>query len=97
MDGQVLLLLLSIYYFILLLFNYLYNINIALHWAVFANSPIIVRYLLDECVANRNIKCYHNKKPYHLAIFKKYGECEGLLLDKKMKMSLASGDHYTDL
>jgi ankyrin repeat protein len=65
----------------------------ALHWAVFADSPAAIVYLLDVLVANRDIKDHERKKPYHLAAFLKYGDCESVLMDKHMKMAVAVGDH----
>lgn len=65
----------------------------ALHWAVYANSRNAILYLLDVLVADRDIKCNERKKPYHLAVFLKHGECEAVLMDNKMKMAVATLDH----
>ena len=35
----------------------------ALHWAVYANSPGAVEYLLHELMADRHIRCIQKKKP----------------------------------
>ena len=64
----------------------------ALHWAVFANSPVVIDYLLEVLVANRNVRDVDKKKPYHLASFLNYGDCEAILIDSKMKMAIATGD-----
>ena len=56
--------------------------------------PNNIRYLLDTCVANKNIKCYKKKKPYHLAVYLHYGDCESVLIDKKIEMAIAAGDQF---
>ena len=68
--------------------------TVALHWAVYANSMDILEYLLDTCVVNRNIRCYNKKKPYHLASFMNRGDCEAILMDKKIEMAIATGEEF---
>ncbi len=66
----------------------------ALHWAVYADAPNVIAYLLDVCVANRNLRCYKKKKPYHLAVFMQYGDCEAILIDRKIEMAIAAGEGH---
>ena len=67
-------------------------IYIALHYAVYSNSPDICSKLVDEG-ANRNVRDINKKKPMHLAIFKDYGLCCAVLQDLKSKLAMATGDN----
>lgn len=65
---------------------------IALHYAVYSNSPEICGKLLDEG-ADRNVRDVNKKKPLHLAIYKNYGLCASVLEDLKSKLAMATGDN----
>ena len=64
----------------------------ALHYAVYSNSPKVLEYLLTECVANKNLRDVNKKKPMHLAVYLKRGDCESMLEDRRTKMARAAGD-----
>lgn len=67
----------------------------ALHYAVYANKPDIIRFLLEERGANRHIKDYKKKKPLHMAIFLEYGDCAAVLEDLKSKLAIGTGELFT--
>ena len=68
----------------------------ALHYAVYANAPEIISFLLNTWGANRNIRDYKRAKPIQLAMIKKYGLCVACLEDMKTKMAMATGEMDED-
>ena len=68
----------------------------ALHYAVYANAPEIISFLLNTWGANRNIRDYKRTKPIQLALIKKYGQCVACLEDLKSKMAMVTGEMDVD-
>lgn len=58
----------------------------ALHHCVFSDSPLCAEYLVRECFARRDIRDLQKKKPLHLAIFMKRGECEVILEERRDRL-----------
>ena len=66
----------------------------ALHYAVAGNNVTVLSLLLDEFGADRQIRDHLRKRPLHLALFLKHGECASLLEDLKSKLARAAGEMH---